>query len=101
MFATQGTFVNAPRLTQHSFTFDTINTQLLNFYLIFKGFESQEVRYRKGATFLTKMVLNYCRIGWRDTAFPASRTLRSECSGMNAKSFWSVATKVCQNQEIC
>ena len=41
MFATQGTFANAPRLTQYSLTFDTINTQLLNFYLTFKALESQ------------------------------------------------------------
>lgn len=38
MIATQGTFVNVPRLTQHSFTVDAPNTQLLNFYLP-AGFE--------------------------------------------------------------
>ena len=38
MIATAGTFVNVPRLTQHSFTVDAPNTQLLNFYLP-AGFE--------------------------------------------------------------
>ncbi|KAL9578250.1 MAG: hypothetical protein Q9203_007167, partial [Teloschistes exilis] len=36
--ATAGTFVNFPRLIQHSFTVDVLNTQLLNFYLP-AGFE--------------------------------------------------------------
>lgn len=38
MIATAGTFVNVPRLTQHSLTVDVPNTQLLNFYLP-AGFE--------------------------------------------------------------
>ncbi|KAL8662919.1 MAG: hypothetical protein Q9202_004341 [Teloschistes flavicans] len=38
MIATAGTFVNVPRLTQHSFTVEAPNTQLLNFYLP-AGFE--------------------------------------------------------------
>lgn len=38
MIATAGTFVNIPRLTQHSFTVDAPDTQLLNFYLP-AGFE--------------------------------------------------------------
>ena len=38
MIATAGTFVNVPRLTQHSFTVDNPNTRLLNFYLP-AGFE--------------------------------------------------------------
>lgn len=33
MIAIRGVFVNVPRLTQHSFTVEALNTQLLNFYL--------------------------------------------------------------------
>lgn len=33
MTATAGTFVSVPRLTEHSFTVDSPNTRLLNFYL--------------------------------------------------------------------
>lgn len=38
IIATAGTFVSVPRLTQHSFTVDAPDTQLLNFYLP-AGFE--------------------------------------------------------------
>lgn len=38
MTASAGTFVSVPRLTEHSFTVDAPNTQLLNFYLP-AGFE--------------------------------------------------------------